>query len=339
MVLWAVALLSVVAFSLAATTAATSRELRTSFEAASNTLAARGACYVILSQLEPREAQEKTRGFAPEPLKEEIDEDEMPQLPIKLPFFDFGEEEEDEEEDEPDQEPAAEEKGEPEKERVTPRAKPYEVTLDQKTIVVSAREETGKIDLNRASPELMRDFLVLGHGVDRKTAAVICDSLADWRDGDNLKRLHGAENRYYQGLPQPYDCANRNLRSVGELRGVRGVTPEIFAKIATDLTLHGRDRINPTFASEPVLLALPGMSKPLARTFIRRREDGVDLSKDLFFAPLKAEYAHPLKECASFASWAYVSLEAVCRQEGATGRFFFLLQRRGNGWVIFRTST
>jgi general secretion pathway protein K len=59
---------------------------------------------------------------------------------------------------------------------------------------------------------------------------VSVDSILDWRDSDDLHRLNGAENNYYQSLPKPYACKNAPFDTVEELLLVRGMRPEFFYK-------------------------------------------------------------------------------------------------------------
>jgi general secretion pathway protein K len=87
----------------------------------------------------------------------------------------------------------------------------------------------GLIDLNSASDKLLR-LMVNTLDISDNEKAVIVDSILDWRDRDDLHRLNGAENKYYQSLPNPYACKNAAFDSVEELLLVRGIRPELFYK-------------------------------------------------------------------------------------------------------------
>ena len=88
-------------------------------------------------------------------------------------------------------------------------------------------DEGGKISLNRADEALLRKvFETLGLDADAQEEVV--DAILDWRDPDDLHRLHGAENEYYQKLPEPYRAKNGPFDSVDELLQVRGITRELF---------------------------------------------------------------------------------------------------------------
>jgi general secretion pathway protein K len=88
-------------------------------------------------------------------------------------------------------------------------------------------DEGGKISLNRADEALLRKvFETLGLDIEAQQDVV--DAILDWRDSDDLHRLHGAEDEYYMKLPQPYRTKNGPFDSVDELLQVRGISRELF---------------------------------------------------------------------------------------------------------------
>jgi len=87
--------------------------------------------------------------------------------------------------------------------------------------------EDGKININTVSETFLRK-IVGNMGLEEETKDVIVASIMDWRDPDDLYRLNGAENDYYQSLPDPYYCKNGNFDSIEELLLVRGVTRDLF---------------------------------------------------------------------------------------------------------------
>ncbi len=84
-----------------------------------------------------------------------------------------------------------------------------------------AVSEMGKIDLNTAPPGLLALFCQ--HlGLSAAATATLADSLADWQDEDDLHRLSGAEDSYYENLQPPYRPRNRPLADPAEFFLVRG---------------------------------------------------------------------------------------------------------------------
>jgi len=84
--------------------------------------------------------------------------------------------------------------------------------------------ETGKIDLNTATPEML-DRLLLSLNVEPGRAAEIATAIADWRtpapDG-------GPFDAYYLSQKPPFVPLHIHFQEVEELLQVKGVTPEIY---------------------------------------------------------------------------------------------------------------
>lgn len=158
---------------------------------------------------------------------------------------------------------------------------PYRVQTDNGSFLVSITDESGKVDINKA-PEVILRGLFKGLGIEEKNADIIVDSILDWKDADDLHRLHGAENDYYMSLPNPYKAKNAGFDTLEELIMVRGITPEILygdggkRGVIDLLTLHSKTgKINLNTAPREVLLAIPGMTSETADAIILERESGV----------------------------------------------------------------
>lgn len=141
----------------------------------------------------------------------------------------------------------------------------------------SIMDESGKVDLNKAPEVLLR--AMFSHFVaEDEDADSIVDSLLDWRDADDLYRLNGAENDYYQSLPNPYEARNADFETIEELILVKGVTAGLLyggperTGIIDFLTVHApSDKINLTTAPREVLLAIPGMTSTFADALMASR--------------------------------------------------------------------
>lgn len=165
---------------------------------------------------------------------------------------------------------------------------------------VRITDESGKIGLNTltdASGIILKNLLIQ-LGVSGEDADVIVDSILDWKDNDNLVRLHGAEDEYYMALPKPYKARNANFETLEEILLVRGVTPELFH--GTDkhkglvhfLTVQDRaQRINIASAPREVLAALPNMTPERADLIIERRNTEATLKLEDFRDIFGADWA------------------------------------------------
>ena len=178
--------------------------------------------------------------------------------------------------------------------------KTYREKLRTGSYAVRITDESGKIDLNsltEASGIIMKNLLIL-LGVSEEDADVILDSILDWKDADNLVRLHGAEDEYYMSLPKPYKAKNADFETAEELLLVRGITPEIFygtedrKGLIHFVTVHAKtQRINIVAAQREVLAALPNMTIDRADQIIERRATDAPLRMEDFRDIFGGDYA------------------------------------------------
>jgi len=147
--------------------------------------------------------------------------------------------------------------------------------------VVRIFNEAGRINLNAMNDgnKIILDNLLVNLGVPKETADTIVDSALDWMDKDVLHRLNGAEDDYYQSLPNPYRAKNGPFDTVEELLLVKGVTPDILFGTKEHkgfihfVTVYGDvSKINVNFAAKEVIMALPGVSEDRAAKIIDRRK-------------------------------------------------------------------
>ncbi len=167
---------------------------------------------------------------------------------------------------------------------------PYLVQLDDIDIQVALFNESGRIDLNAAGPELL-DGLLATLDLDDSLRGQLVDTIMDWRDGDEQRRLNGAEADDYLAAGLDYGPANAPFPAVEEVQRVLGMTPEIYRRIKHSLTIRNpRNAIHPLYAPRQVLLALPGTDEATVDQFIedrrRNHEDSLPPpATDLFPRP------------------------------------------------------
>lgn len=145
----------------------------------------------------------------------------------------------------------------------------------------SIADESGKININALTDAnaIVLNNLMVNLGIPGETANIIVDSILDWKDEDNLRRLNGAEDSYYESLPVPYKAKNGNLDTLEELLLIRGVTPEILfgeknrPGLINYLTVYSKGfAINLNAAPKEVIAALPNMTSSMADKIIEFRE-------------------------------------------------------------------
>lgn len=138
---------------------------------------------------------------------------------------------------------------------------------------VTVRDAGAQLDLNHASEQQLRQ-LFAALRVDAAQADRAVSGILDWRDEDDLPRLHGAERDAYLRIGAAALPANGPFTSVAELTQVIGVTQPIYERVRPYLTVIGSGVVNVNVAERPVLLALPGFGEEAASAVLALRSQG-----------------------------------------------------------------
>jgi len=124
--------------------------------------------------------------------------------------------------------------------------------------------------------DMLKRWLEL-HGLSFEEREAFVDSLLDYVDADNVKRLNGAEDE------PGYIPANRPLQTLDELENVRNVGPLLRSPGWKDeLTIYSSGPIDLSSADEAVLRLIPGFGEARIARFLqlRRGRDQVDFTED-----------------------------------------------------------
>jgi general secretion pathway protein K len=199
----------------------------------------------------------------------------------------------------------------------------YPFALAGGRVNIAIQDESGKVDLNTAADELLTNlFQVVG--LDPDASAALTDAIGDWRDPDNERRLHGAEEADYRAAGLPYGPKNARFDSVDELREVLGVTPALFQRLRPYLTVYSEQRwINPLVASREVLLAVPGWNADIVDAYLEQRESaqlGAPAPAPPAPPPFAAAYGrgtYTIRATGISAQGARANVEATVRIVGA----------------------
>ncbi|NBS17710.1 MAG: general secretion pathway protein GspK [Gammaproteobacteria bacterium] len=135
-------------------------------------------------------------------------------------------------------------------------------------------DEGGKVDLNVAQEQTLKAALKLALQ-NEDQATQLTDAIIDWRDADDIKRNMGAEAEDYEAKGMKALPQNRNFMVMDELRGVMGISPDLYRKLENWFTLYsGSDGLNPQKASKEVLTALLGGDQGAVANFMQQRQLG-----------------------------------------------------------------
>lgn len=157
--------------------------------------------------------------------------------------------------------------------RWVPDGRPNRVEFEGYSLEVRVLDESAKVDLNVAPPELLIG-LMTAVGADYDRARQIAGAVADFRDADNLLTPEGgAEDPQYQAADLPHGAKDRPFESPTELRQVLGMDQALYEKLLPHVTVYtGLARPNPTFASPQVLQALGLPADQLALILSQRTQ-------------------------------------------------------------------
>jgi general secretion pathway protein K len=168
---------------------------------------------------------------------------------------------------------------------------------------VRITDESGKIPINKVDEALLTKVvtnLLVGpnsqvRGIDRRAqgaVAEVVDAILDWRDPDNLPRMHGAENEYYLAGKRGYPAKNAYFDDPQELLLVKGVTPELFYGVDGGpglrdvISVHNRSgSINVRTMTGPVLQAMLGIEPGAVEDLLAQR----DADPQSFVATLQSQ--------------------------------------------------
>lgn len=114
----------------------------------------------------------------------------------------------------------------------------HQIQFDYGEATISVRDARGLIDINKVRPAVL-DKVLAGAGIeDRNQRLALVDATLDWRDADNIKHLHGAEDDDYRNAGLRWAARDSAFTSVEEFRYILGMTNQLFEKLVPYLTVH-----------------------------------------------------------------------------------------------------
>ena len=131
-----------------------------------------------------------------------------------------------------------------------------QIQLDSGRVNIAIRDASGLLDLNKADPTQLEAVLEAA-GTEEAVRLRLVDAILDWRDKDQLRRLHGAEDDDYRHAGLDWGSRDGLFASIDELRYVLDMTHELFERLAPYLTVHsGQSDVNLKYAPPWLFSAL-----------------------------------------------------------------------------------
>ena len=169
-------------------------------------------------------------------------------------------------------------------------------------VEISIRDAAGLLDLNRAAPGLIEQFIIR-NVEDQEAGGVLFNTISELRpdpateNGQESNARAGtspqAQGVQAQRQAQPGQAAAAGtgqptpeqtekdaqrpppaFASIGQLYGIAGVPDEVLDKLLPLITLYSSQegKVNPLAASDQVLLSIPGLSAKELKIFETARE-------------------------------------------------------------------
>jgi len=214
----------------------------------------------------------------------------------------------------------------------------YKMDFAEAEIEIAITDETGKIDINLASDELLVG-LFASLGMSDDDALMLTERVIDWRDNDNIKGFNGAEDDDYESEGYRYGAKDALFDTVPELQQVMGIDYEMYRKLESAVTVYSGSRnINVAYAPVQALMALEGVAREDAQQFIEERELVENIGDEL---PVLANgqtgaargggVAFSIKAKATLSNGHWAELDATIRLGGTVnGRPFRIVRWRDN---------
>lgn len=220
--------------------------------------------------------------------------------------------------------------------RWLPDGRDYRLQFEEAELSIRITDESGLIDLNAADVQTFVNLFVAA-GVELAEATAIAESILDWRDGDDLKMLNGAEDADYRAAGFPYGAKDAPFDLVAELQQVMGMSYELFQRVAPALTVYSGQAVpNLAYAPIEVLRAFPNIDPAMAQMLIDQRHawmPGLGLAPPTLpdGTPLVAEGGtgtYSIESRATLPNGAYTELRVTLRLGGSgiSGRAFSVLR-------------
>lgn len=198
-----------------------------------------------------------------------------------------------------------------------PDGTPHTIAFAGARIAIAIADAGGRVDLNKADPQLLMGLL--GQFADsERQAARIRDHILLARGempGDGTRAETAVGTMFEGGESANSGGEVPAFVDVAQLRTLDGMTVKLYRQIAPHLTVYSGDgRINPLSASEIVLKSIPELAEPdfeKLRAYMRSPEQSESMMGDLDqrFGSYLAEKAGP----------AFVVSVEVLQADGSPG--------------------
>jgi general secretion pathway protein K len=145
------------------------------------------------------------------------------------------------------------------------------------TVRATINDEGGRIDIGKASPELLAALLHAA-GASQSQADNVAQSIVAWRSRNddrspNDNRTNNNSANITDANTSDSKSPNVFLTDVNQIAAVPGMRPEWIAAIAALATVFGAEAVNPLTAPAGVIALLPGVDRDRLAAFLAARRN------------------------------------------------------------------
>lgn len=122
--------------------------------------------------------------------------------------------------------------------RIVPGADAFACAIaGEGSLAIQVRDEAARIDINSAGIPILQALLTgLNEPPDR--ALAVAETIFDYRDSDDNRKVNGAERPEYVAAGLAWGPKNAPFDSVEELGQVLGMTPALLARMRPHVNVH-----------------------------------------------------------------------------------------------------
>jgi general secretion pathway protein K len=218
--------------------------------------------------------------------------------------------------------------------RWTADGRVYPFAYEDAKVGVSIIAESGKVDLNAASPDVLANLL-RNAGVDAQHAATIAQAIVDWRSFPMTPQQATQRAAAYTAAGRDYGPRNGPFASIDELQMVLGMNPDIYEAVAPYVTIwSGRASPDPNTAPLLALASIPpGMDLQHAAAMIAARQGNIAANAGVGLVGNNG-ITHSIRSEAVLADGTRAVLRATVRLQGfrpGSQAFAVLRWQEGDG--------
>lgn len=192
----------------------------------------------------------------------------------------------------------------------------YPFPFDGATVQVSMIDESGKVDLNAASPQVLQ-ALFGAAGLNAAAAGKLTANVVDWRSFITDAAQTANARAAYAAAGRDYGPRHGPFATLEELQQVLGMTPALYQQLEPAITIWSGYAVpDPNTAPPLALAAIPGLNPQQVQAMLAARQQNNSTGT----SPYSGGITHSIRSQAELADGTRAVIRATIRwQQGGMG--------------------